>query len=538
MLDRRLRHPFGLLAATLWAACSSASYSEDADREVADVLQEATARTLADRERTVLRPAEEPMPVPGSAAEPATGAPDPTAPPPPPPAAPAEPIDLQKALALATRQNREFLSRREGLYRSGLSIALTRFDFGPQWDAAVNYVWPRSEGGAESHAAGTSVSVGQLLPTGGRVSVSAGLDAQWPFGPGSGDPVYGSNAGITLTQPLLRGAGQAIAWEPLTQAERDLTYAVRDFELFRQDFTIRIAQQFFDLTSQKQTLAIEDANYDAAVFDRKKAEALQQVGRNSEQEVFRARRREIEAKDQLINARAGFDRAVDSFKILLGLPTTTTLELADVEPAYVPVRFETTSAIAAARANRLDLITERQRLQDAERSLHIAENGLLPDLSLTASFGTNGAADDLGHAAPDEWNSSVGLQFEIPLQRKAQRNAWRSTQISVEQARRGLQLIEDQLDLDIRDAVRRLRSIEERVVLQEGQIEQERGAVTVIEIRYESGQADNRDLLEARQALVNARNALIRLKVDHFIARLNLLKDMGIFFVDDKGMWR
>lgn len=522
------------LASALLGACTAADFAADADQEVGIALQQATAGTLGGREATVQRPAIEPAPAPDAV-------PPPTEPAPEPPSLPGEPpqiFDLTSALATAVRQNRDFLSRREGLYTSGLSITLTRFQFGPQFAAAVNYLWPHSEDGSESHRVGSSFSAQQILPTGGSVTLNAGLDAQWPFGPGAGDPGYGSAAGITLTQPLLRGAGRDVAWEPLTQAERELTYAIRDFELYREDFTIRIARQFFELSSQKKTLANEDANYDAAVFDRKKAEALLQVGRNAEKEVFLARRREVDAKDQLIEARANYDRALDAFKIVLGLPTTTAIDIADAEPPYEPVRFEVGSCIACARTNRLDLLTERQRVEDSERSLMLAENSLLPDLSLTASFGAAGSADDLGHAAPDEWNSAVGLSFEIPLQRKAQRNSYRQSQIALEQARRGLQLREDALDLDIRDAVRRLHSLEERIVLQEEQIAQERRAVTVMEIRYESGDVDNRDLLEARQASIDARNALIRLQADHFIARLNLLKDMGIFFVDDRGMWR
>jgi outer membrane protein TolC len=535
------------------SACWTSSYVDDADREVAQVLGVATDSTLGGREAWVVRPAELPLepskpPAPDPVTEPATDpATEPVTEPPTEvptdgtavaPAVVPEVYGLARSLAVATRQNREFLARREGMYREGLSIALTRFQFGPQFASAVNYLWPQSEGGAQRHDLGASLSASQILPTGGTLAVSTGIDAGWAFGPGSGDPIYGSNAGVTLTQPLLRGAGYAISHEPLTQAERELTYAIRDFEDFREGFTIRIAQQFFELTSQKKTLANEDQNYESAVFDRGKAEALQLVGRNAEQEVFRARRREIEAKDQLINAKAAYDRAVDEFKILLGLPTTTPIDLAEEEPPYVPVRFEVTSAVAAARHNRLDLITERQRVEDVERSLHIAENALLPDLSLVASYGLTGVGDDLGHAAPEDWSGSVGLSMGIPLQQKAQRNAYRSTLIAVEQARRGLRLREDQLDLDIRDAMRSLKSLEERIQLQVDQIEQERGAVTVTEIRYEAGKLENRDLLEARQAFVDAQNALIRLKVQHFVARLNLLKDMGLFFVDDEGMWR
>ena len=538
MDERRRRHPLLLSALLVLAACSTASYAADADDEVSHVLGTATDQTLGNRRDWIIQPKTEapPAPEPTPTTPPAKAAVKDLARP---AAAPTtETYDLARTLATAVHQNRDFLGRREGLYREGLSIALTRFEFGPQFAAALSYLWPKSEGGTGSQSAGSTISGRQLLPTGGTLALSAGLDADWPFGPGSGDPTFGTSAGITLTQPLLRGAGYDISHESLTQAERALTYAIRDFENFRESFTIRVAQRFFELGSQRKTLANEDRNYESAVFDRGQAEALLQVGRNREEEVFRARRREIDAKDQLINAHAAYDRAVDEFKILLGLPTTSSIDITEMEPPYEPVRFEVTSAVAAARHNRLDLITARQNLQDVERALRIAENGLLPDLQLTASYGVAGAGDALNNAAPNEWNSSIGLSMEVPLQRKAQRNSYRSSLISLEQARRGLQLQEDQLDLDIRDAVRRLKSLEERIVLQEEQIKKERGAVTVTQIRYDQGRIANRELLEARQALVNAQNALIRLKVEHFVARLNLLKDMGIFFVDDQGMWR
>ncbi len=527
-----------LVAVAAFAACSSNAYVADADREVGAILGEANDRVLGGRAAWVqqpeLAPPTPPQSAPGTTpdATPAPTTPAAAAPPAP------ESFDLTRALATAVQQNREFLARREGLYQQGLSISLTRFQFGPQFAAAVSYLWPDREGGGAQHGGGVSLSASQILPTGGTLALNGGLDAAFPYGPGAGPDGYGTSLGVSLSQPLLRGAGYEVSHEALTAAERQLTYAVRDFELYRENFSIQIARQFFDLTSQQKTLANEDRNYESAVFDRGKAEALQQVGRNTEQEVFRARRREIEAKDQLINARAAYDRALDAFKLQLGLSTSAAVAIADVEPPYEPVHFTVDSAIAAARHNRLDLITERQQLEDVERGVRLAENGLLPDLDLTASYGLGGAGEELGSASPDRWSSSVGLQFTVPLQQKGVRNAYRSARIGLEQARRGLQLREDQLELDIRDALRSLHSIEERIVLQAEQIEQERAAVTVTQIRYEAGKLENRDLLEARQALVDAQNALIRLKVDHFTARLALLRDMGIFFVDEHGMWQ
>ena len=41
---------------------------------------------------------------------------------------------------------------------------------------------------------------------------------------------------FSVTQPLLRGSGSRIVYEPLTQAERDLIYEVRSFERYRRSF--------------------------------------------------------------------------------------------------------------------------------------------------------------------------------------------------------------------------------------------------------------------------------------------------------------
>ena len=58
-------------------------------------------------------------------------------------------------------------------------------------------------------------------------------------------PVKGmERISLSVSLPLLRGAGRTVTREPLTQAERSLVYRLRSFELFRQDFTIQAAFAF------------------------------------------------------------------------------------------------------------------------------------------------------------------------------------------------------------------------------------------------------------------------------------------------------
>jgi outer membrane protein TolC len=312
---------------------------------------------------------------------------------------------------------------------------------------------------------------------------------------------------------------------------------VRDFELFREDFTIGIARDFFDLVSQKQRLSNLEQNFTDAQFDQTKAEALRQVDRNRDEDVFLARRRVINAETDLLSARADYEAAVDEFKLRLGLSTSDPVVIADAEPPFEPVRLDADSAVSVALHNRLDLLTAAEQLEDTERSVRIARNGLLPDLNLVAGYGLTGSDHVLANAIPDSGATNVGLSLDLPLNRQAERNNYRSALIALDRARRDYTLLTDNTDRDIRDQLRQLERVEQQIVLQTEQIEQEQRAVAVTEIRYEAGDVDNRDLLDARQSLVTAQNALIDLKVDHFIARLSLLRDLGILFIDEKGMW-
>ncbi len=523
----------GLILAV--AGCTHARYAANADSEVHRLLGDYDAQVLADRETWVKYPAP-------NADESDVQDPDAVQAEDAPPASPAPLLlDLSQSLQLAFTNGREYLARKESLYRQGLSFSLTRHNFGPILNSTISYLWSKAEDGLASDSQTIDFGVTQILPTGGRLTVSSALDGARDGDPHFMEPygrfLYTPSVSISLAQPLLRGAGYDVSHEALTQAERDVVYAVRSFELFRQDFSIRVADTYYRLVSQQATLANDEQNYKDAVFDRKKAEALRQVDRNQDDDVFLARRREIEAEDALLVARTDFELAVDDFKILLGLTTSTDMQIMEAQPPFEPVRFDPQSAAEVARFNRLDLHTVRDQLADAERQVRLAGHNLLPDLDLAADLDFAGDTARLSEVSPDRWSATVGVTLDLPLDRKAERNAYRSSLISLEQAKRDLQQRLDELERDIRRQIRELAQLEKRVRLQTEQIDREKRAVAVTRIRYESGDADNRDLLDARQGLVNAQNALIDLKVRHFTASLRLNRDMGVLFVDQNGMW-
>ncbi|HEV8113888.1 MAG TPA: TolC family protein [Planctomycetota bacterium] len=519
-LLQRLSPIASMLGVLALVGCTADMYSHQADRVVGEILDQGTESTLGGRREAIERPKE----VPAEVAPPAVAPGD---------VAGVQVLSLADALEIAIQSNREYVTAKEALYLQALSLAGTRRTFSPLVAATLTYLFAGGSTTPETHTSGLDMSVSKLLPTGGVV-VATGSTGFSTLGSDS----FSSSAGIRLTQPLLRGAGREVAYEPLTQAERNLIYAIRDYELFRERFSITVASAFYNLVKQKQAVDNQRHSLDGFVFGRKQAEALFSVGRTSELEVLRARRSELTSQNTLIEAEQNYHLAVDRFRIFLGLPDDRPIEVAPEEPTFVPVNWDIESAVRVAKKNRLDFLNRLEQLDDARRGVRIAKNGLLPDLSLGLGYSRLGRADSsfLQQDLPDD-SYNASLTLDVPIDQRPQRDAYRSAQISLARAERSFSEFQDDLEVDVQSTFRELARGKQSLDIQTQLISDQERNVKIAQLRFEQGNFSNRDVVEAQQSLLDAKNALIEEKVAYEIARLGLLKDLGVLFIDEKGMW-
>lgn len=455
------------------------------------------------------------------------------------PASTAEPLllDLERALSLAVAGNRDYRTQLESVYLQAVSLVGTRNRFSPQMTAVLSYLFADASGIEPTQDVNASFSLSQILPSGGTIFFDAGTSYAELTG-GLRD-VFGSRAGVRFVQPLLRGGGRLVAFESLVQGERNLMYALRDFELFRQDFSIDVARQFYDLVQQKQALENQRKNLDAFEFARRQAEALFNVGRTRELDVLRARRSELNSYDDFLTAQEALRLARDRFRIFLGLPPEQPVDVVQEAPEFVEVRYAVGSAVEVALENRLDVLNRRGRLQDAERAVRIARNGLLPDLDLTLNYDRTSSGDpSLLDQELDLEAYSAGLTLGLPVNRVQERNSYRSAQIAFQREARGFEQFLDSLQVDVVAAFRALQRRFQSLEIQRELIRDQQKNLRIAQIRFEQGVVSNRDVVEAQDSLLQAQNALIREQVQYEIARLNLLRDLGILFIDEQGMWR
>ena len=82
---------------------------------------------------------------------------------------------------------------------------------------------------------------------------------------------------VTVTIPLMRGAGEFVVAEPLTQAERDVVYAIHEFERFKRSFAVDVASEYLAVLRQWDSVQNAEDNYRCLIASTRRAKRLADV---------------------------------------------------------------------------------------------------------------------------------------------------------------------------------------------------------------------------------------------------------------------
>ena len=452
-------------------------------------------------------------------------------------------LKIEDALELAVTSSRRYQTEKERLYLTALTLTGERYAFSPQFFATSTARLDRSIEGVQSLDVKSQVGVSQLLKSGGRLGVNLANDLLRYY---TGDPSRSvvSTISVNLFQPLLRGFGRDnAAVESLTQAERNVVYAVRGFSFFQDEFALEIVNDYFSLLAQKDIIRNRYTNYLGRVQATQRLEARAN-DRERLSDVDQARQAELSAKNNYVNTVAAYWNALDQFKIKLGLPLSERVHLDDEaltemeKNGLVPVPLAAGEAYRFAVEKQLPVLNAIDRFEDKKRKIRVDASQLRPGLDFFADASLDSdKPTDYTKFDPDNIHAGVGVELDLPLDRLRERNTYRATLVTFEAELRNLTLVLDTLKDNID---RGLRTVEQR--RQNYQIQQ--NALVLANRRVESttllqqaGRAEVRDLIEAQDAQIAAQNAVTAALVDYQDARLQLMLDIGSLRTDTPRFW-
>jgi len=497
-------------------------------------------------------------------------------------------LGLVEALAVAAQNSRTFQSQKESVFVAALNLDLQRDAFRPVFSgtADVNYIADLT--GPEDVSGlvyGPELGVSRRFQNGVDATGLIGLDLVQLFtqSESSSLGLYGD---ATISVPLLRGSGEHIVREPLTQAERNTIYAIYEFERFKRTFVVDVATSYLGVLQAEDSVINAEQNYRSLIQSARRLRRLADEGRISEVEVDQAVQDELSARDRWISSIQSYDRSLDNFRILLGLPTDARvlLDRGELErlalavqerlgtvdapiasaasasagggadsgveitppdrenggPYELPEQF----AVRLALTNRLDLRRALGEVVDAERDVVIAADALRAEMTLLgrARLGerrslSGAGLDDSTSLRLDDGSYDALLTLDLPFERTFERNEYRVSLINYERAARDVQELEDRIKADVRDQLRELLTSREGLSIQAAAVRLAERRVDSTRTFLEIGRAQTRDLLEAEEDLIDARDALTNALVSYRIAELEIQADMGVLQVDENALW-
>jgi len=496
-------------------------------------------------------------------------------------------LSLMEALQIGARNSSEYQTRKEDIFRAALDLDLERNEFRSTFKGLLDGLISTNLKGEDTvtgiETTG-SVDWSRKLKSGVEFSAALAIDLVKLLTQDRSSSL-GLVVDATIAIPLLRGSGRHIVTEPLTQAERNVIYAIWEFERFKKTFAVSVAGDYLEVLRRFNEVENAAENYRNLIASTRRSRQLANAGRITEIEVDQSLQNELRARNRWVSAQELYKSRLDAFKRLIELPPDAEIGLdkseldrlvgrasklmpdiahegalnarTDIPPADEPIELVQPSredagplemdaplAIRLGLENRLDLRVSLGQVYDAQRKVVVLADQLDAELTLfgSAVLGESRsiATAELDNAKlrADKGIYSALFTIDLPLERTAEQNDYRNGLISLERTVRDVQELEDGIKLAIRDRLREMVEARESLKIQAKAVNVAEKRVKSTSLFYEAGRAQVRDVLEAQEALINARNALTSAVVAYRIAELEFQRDTGLLQIDEKGLWQ
>jgi len=380
-----------------------------------------------------------------------------------------------------------------------------------------------------------SVGLSQLLPSGAVGGVSwanSRLETNSQFY--LLNPSYSSGLDLSFAQPLLRGFGRE-------QTETGIRVARLQSDQAREAFiervvaTVRQAEvAYWNLVRARYQLKVAEESLKLAQQLHNDNKVRVQVGTLAPLELASSEAGIATRQEEIIRAQGAVGDAEDILRYLLNLDDPKTWSLPMVPDTAVetqPASVELDSALTTALESRPELAGERIAQASREVEQAYFRGQTRPRLDLKASYGFNGVGgdallrDEQGNViatVPGGWSDaidqitgadfpgwSVGLEFGYPIRNRTAKAKATLADLSVEQGKVGLEQLRQQVQAEVRVAVRGLETARQ-------QMESARVSVTLAEKnldaehkKYENGLSTSFEILRVQDDLTAARSRLV-----------------------------
>jgi outer membrane protein TolC len=384
-------------------------------------------------------------------------------------------------------------------------------------------------GGLYANDDTSMLSVSQKIVTGGTISANSDLDrtrevpaSEWV------NPAYTSDVSLSLTQPLLQGAGIDYNLAAIRRAKLGAKIADLNFKSTVLTVIFNVETAYFNLIFAREQYKVQEDSlrlaqdlYDENVVKR-------QTGVLTDLDVLQAQVGVATARSQLILD----EQTVHNDEDVLLQSLSQRNFSGQVGPVDFPVMANNPEvsfdlSYKLARDDGPDLAIVQATIEQFKLDALTTRRDTLPELDVNGAIGYNSLGQSYSGAFDQAWSNhghswQAGLTLTFPLGMRANRALYRQALASQHSEETVLDQTDENLVVQVRSAVRAVQTGIESVqastdtaTLSEQQYELEKA-------KFDAGLVTSLDVLQEQNALLTARVAEIQAKVNLRTAIANL----------------
>ena len=301
----------------------------------------------------------------------------------------AQRLTLEDILYLASLNSREYQVQKENLYRAALTLSFERFRYQLKFStsgngADVSYQHNGVVDGASQSSLSTpaSLQVDKVLATGGdfvaRFANSVVLTFNGPQG-----------FAADLTTDVLFDLSQSvfqrdIRLEALTQSERNVVYAARDYARFRKSLFVQLAGQYYTLLINYREIEIAAQNYFQLVRAFSEQEAVFEAGQLSRVQLDQVEQQLLNGRSGLVAVSNNLENSLDTLKIRIGLPTESPVNVHLEEIEELTLRDDLAVTGDLIRRTRDDRLLKERAKEAPDRVVLLTASAVLVERMIRA----------------------------------------------------------------------------------------------------------------------------------------------------------
>ncbi len=460
-------------------------------------------------------------------------------------------IGMVDCIAMALKNNSEILVKKISPLIEKANVRKEKGAFDPEFSADFSYEDNAEIGSSTVFTPSRSVSqAGELnlgydqkLVTGTELSVDftntrlqSNSRVQTP------NPYYDSFAGVTVTQPLLKGAGLIVNKANFLIAKNNKLRSDQDVinEVISVLTNVKKNYYAFQYT-QEQYRAVEAALMRSEELHRINKERYEK-GLASDVDLLQSEAEVARARQALAAAESAMKTSEDNLKFITNLVDDPELWNSDIvlldKVTYEKEMPGLVEAINEAFKSRPDYEAAKIDLKNRDINVIFYRNSMLPTLDLVGSYGLNGLGkgvksdmDTLGSFDYQDW--SLGVSVSMPFWDDINKGNYEKAKLEKKMALISFKRLEQNVILQIRDAVRNI-DIKYRMLEASSDTKKaEERNYEAQELRFKAGLVATKDMVDYQERLTRAQVNFIKSVIDYKITLIELAKVKGTMLAED-----